>query len=93
LSPAAFAPPGPVNTAALTTTIASAAVPVLVAPGANGGIFTPTQSFVVIVVAVIGTPVPVYPTALVAMTASAVAPVSVAPAIDIEGHGDIFART
>ena len=34
LSPAAFAPPGPVNTAALTTTI-----PVSVAPGANGHLY------------------------------------------------------
>ena len=73
LSPATFAPPGPVNNAALTTTI-----PVSVAPGANGGIFTPTQSFVVIYVAAVGSPVHVYPTALVAMTASAAAPVSVA---------------
>ena len=88
MSPAAFAPPGPVNTAALTTTI-----PVSVAPGANGGIFTPTQSFVVIDLAIVSPPIHVYPTALVAMTASAAAPVSVAPAIDIEGHGDIFART
>ena len=93
MSPAAFAPPGPVNPAALTTTIASADVPVLVAPGANGGIFTPTQSFVVFVVAVVGPPIPVYPTVLAAMTASAVTPVSVAPAIDIEGHEDILART
>jgi len=31
LSPAAFAPPAPVNAAALATTIASAAVPALVA--------------------------------------------------------------
>ena len=91
MSPAAFAPPGPVNPAALTTTIASADVPVLVAPGANGGIFTPTQSFVVFVVAVVGPPIPVYPTVLAAMTASAAAPVSVAPAIDIEGHEDILA--
>ena len=80
MSPAAFDPPGPINTAALTTTI-----PVSVAPGANGGIFTPTQSFVLIDVALVGPPVHVCPTALIAMTASAAAPVSVAPAIDIEG--------
>ena len=60
---------------------------------ASGGIFTPTQSFVVFVVAVVGPPIPVYPTILAAMTASAAAPVSVAPAIDIDGHEDILART